>query len=429
MFFAKVLFFYPIIFWVTFAAIINTNALTEIHKTKISDYTYELPANRIAKYPLPDRDESNLLIWEKGTLKKDVFKNIPSYLRSDSLLVFNNTRVIHARLHFIKKTGAKIEIFCLEPVQPSDYQLAFQQTKKVVWKCMVGNAKKWKDEILTRKIEIKGTSIELKAKIKNRENNEFIVEFNWTAGVSYAAVIEKAGVLPIPPYLNRETEPADETAYQTIYAKTDGSVAAPTAGLHFTEKVLSDLSEKKIALREITLHVGAGTFRPVKSQIIGEHDMHRETVIISKKFIEELLSGQKKTIAVGTTSVRSLESLYWLGLKFQNMKVTPEKIEVTQWEPYLNEASISVSAALLNILNFLASNNLNSLQFTTQIIIVPGYRFQLTEGMITNFHQPQSTLLLLIGAFLGNDWREVYSYAMKNNFRFLSYGDSNLYLK
>ncbi len=403
--------------------------MTEISKIKISDYIYELPENRIAKYPLPERDNSNLLVWDKGTIKKDLFKNITDYLPNDSMLVFNNTRVIHARLHFIKKTGAKIEIFCLEPVHPSDFQLAFQQTKKVIWKCMAGNVKKWKEEVLTRKFELRGTPVELNAKKINKENNILTVEFSWTSGFSFAEVIEKAGILPIPPYLNRETEPADNNTYQTIYAKADGSVAAPTAGLHFTKNVLNSLSEKNIAFREITLHVGAGTFLPVKTEIIAKHDMHRETVIISKEFIGELISDPKKIIAVGTTSVRSLESLYWLGLKIQSKQIAPENVEVTQWEPYENEASISIKTALKNILNFLDIHKLETLQFSTQIIIVPGYHFQLVEGMITNFHQPQSTLLLLISAFLEQDWKKVYAFAMKNNFRFLSYGDSNLYLR
>lgn len=403
--------------------------MSEFRKIKIGDYSYNLPNNRIAKYPQAGRDGSNVLVWNKGIIQQDLFKNISTYLPSDSMLVFNNTRVIHARLHFIKETGARIEVFCLEPVQPSEYQKMFQQTEKAVWKCMAGNAKRWKQEELTRKFKIKGNFVELKANKIAREKNIFLVEFSWTPGFTFAEVIETAGILPIPPYLDRETEPGDEESYQTIYATTDGSVAAPTAGLHFTEKVLASLSKKNIAFREITLHVGAGTFHPVKTETIDEHTMHHETVIIPGKLIEELASGTRKVIAVGTTSVRSLESLYWLGLKLQDKNLHAENIGVKQWEPYERISSLNIQTALENILEFLKKNNLESLQFSTQMIIVPGYKFTLVQGMFTNFHQPQSTLLLLVGAFLGDDWKEVYNFALKNNFRFLSYGDSNLYLK
>jgi S-adenosylmethionine:tRNA ribosyltransferase-isomerase len=403
--------------------------LSGYRNIKISDYSYNLPEERIAKYPLAERDSSNLLVWNNGTIKKDGFRNIGNYLPSDSMLVFNNTRVIHARLYFWKETGAKIEIFCLEPVQPNDHQLAFQQTERVVWKCMVGHAKKWKNEELTRKIEVNGKTVELKAKKTAQENNSFLIEFSWTNSYSFAEIIEKTGVLPIPPYLNRDTEPADEVTYQTVYAKTDGSVAAPTAGLHFTENVLARLIKKNIGLHEITLHVGAGTFQPVKSEIINGHNMHHEQVIISKNFIEELLVNSKKIIAVGTTSVRSLESLYWMGIKLGKQNNLSQSLEIEQWEPYENNKQISIQQSLKNILGYLEKTNRNTLQFSTQIIIVPGYRFKLINGMITNFHQPQSTLLLLIGAFLGNDWKKVYDFALTNNFRFLSYGDSNLYLK
>jgi S-adenosylmethionine:tRNA ribosyltransferase-isomerase len=408
---------------------LKADVLSAFKKIKISDFTYELPDERIAKYPLPERDSSQLLVWHNGSIQKDNFRNIPEILPADSLLVFNNTRVIHARLLFRKKTGAGIEIFCLEPVHPTDYQLAFQQTKKAVWNCMLGNARKWKEEELTREFSIDGKTVQLKARKSVQENGAFQIEFCWDHGFTFAEIIEEAGILPIPPYLNRETEPGDEEAYQTVYAKTDGSVAAPTAGLHFTENVLANLSQKNIALREITLHVGAGTFRPVKSETIDGHDMHHETVIMSRQFIEELIRNPRKVIAVGTTSVRSLESLYWLGLKMENHENIREKPEIGQWEPYENKSTIGLHKALENILNFLLMNNMEMLQFSTQIIIVPGYQFKIVEGMITNFHQPQSTLLLLIGAFLGDDWKKVYDFALQNNFRFLSYGDSNLYLK
>lgn len=396
---------------------------------KISDYSYNLPEERIAKYPLAERDGSNLLVWQNGSIKKDTFKNIPDYLPANSLMVFNNTRVVHARLFFWKETGAKIEIFCLEPVQSGEYQLAFGQTEKVVWKCMVGNAKKWKDDELQRKIELNGKTVLLKAKKTTRENQTFLIEFNWTNGFSFAEIIEKTGVLPIPPYLNRETEPNDELTYQTVYAKTDGSVAAPTAGLHFTQNVMEQLTSKNIALREITLHVGAGTFQPVKSKTVNRHQMHHEQVIVPKSFIEELLVSSQKIIAVGTTSVRSLESLFWLGQKLKKHQSLPLNIEIAQWEPYKSKETITIEQSLENILNYLEKTKQTTLQFSTQIIIVPGYRFKLIEGMVTNFHQPKSTLLLLIGAFLGNEWKKVYDFALNNGFRFLSYGDSNLYLK
>lgn len=403
--------------------------MSEFKNIKISDYSYHLPDERIARYPLKERDSSKLLVWENGILKNGRFKNISDYIPEDALLVFNNTRVIHARLFFRKETGARIEIFCLEPVQPNDHQLAFQQTEKVIWKCMVGNAKKWKTGDLSEMIELKGKTVRLQARKVKQEPNTFTIEFSWNGNFHFSEIIEESGVLPIPPYLNRETEPADEMTYQTVYAKSDGSVAAPTAGLHFTETVMNKLKAKNIALHEITLHVGAGTFQPVKSETVNDHKMHREKVIIPKKFIEELLSNQRKIVAVGTTSVRSLESIYWVGLKLKKQTNTLQNIEIEQWEPYQNHSGITVRQSLETILDYLNKNELNTLQFSTRIIIVPGYRFKLVEGMVTNFHQPQSTLLLLIGAFLGNAWKKVYDFALQNEYRFLSYGDGNLYLR
>ena len=401
----------------------------KFQKIKISDFTYRLPEERIAKYPLKERDNSKLLLWQNGKTEQTIFRNITSYLPENSLLVFNNTRVIHARLFFRKETGAKIEIFCLEPFSPADYQVAFQEKEKVTWKCMVGNSKKWKSGELHRELQIDGKTVILTAGKKEQKSNTFYIEFEWNGGYTFAEIIEKAGVLPIPPYLNRETEPEDELTYQTVYAKNDGSVAAPTAGLHFTQNVLKNLAEKNIETAEITLHVGAGTFQPVKSETIDGHTMHHEQVLISKAFIERLLSHAGKIIAVGTTSVRSLESLYWLGLKLERAHHPGDIPEVLQWEPYENEATIGVEKALQNILDFLEKTQQETVRFSTQIIIVPGYEFKIIEGMVTNFHQPQSTLLLLISAFLGNDWKKVYDYALKNDFRFLSYGDSNLYLR
>ena len=396
---------------------------------KITDFTYDLPDSKIALYPLQNRSESKLLLWKNGKISEDVFENSASYLSENSMLVFNNTRVIHARLNFQKETGANIEIFCLEPVKPADYQLNFQETEKVVWKCMLGNAKKWKEGTLTKQVEIEGKTIKLKADKISQSKNSFEIEFTWDGAFTFAQVIEYAGILPIPPYLNRETEQSDEKTYQTVYAKIDGSVAAPTAGLHFTDEILSRLSEKGIKTHEITLHVGAGTFQPLKTDNLLEHTMHHEKVVISKQFIQVLAETEQKVIAVGTTSVRSLESLYWLGVQLENNTFSNDFPEILQWEPYESSSVIPVKKALQNIVCFLNETGKNELQFSTQIIIVPGYEFKIINGMFTNFHQPQSTLLLLIGAFLGNEWKNVYDFALTNNFRFLSYGDSNLYLK
>ena len=396
---------------------------------KISDYTYNLPDERIAKYPLTERDKSKLLVRQNGTIKQDIFENCSNYLPEDAQLVFNNTRVIHARLFFYKETGAKIEIFCLEPVEPADYQVAFQETEEVTWKCMVGNSKKWKEGFLSQTFEIDGQSIELTAAKIGQEGNSFHIRFVWNGGVHFSEIIEHIGQLPIPPYLNRNTEESDEESYQTVYAKIDGSVAAPTAGLHFTDPVIAQLSAKNITTNEITLHVGAGTFQPVKSETIEGHTMHHEQVIIPIDILRSFVENPKNIIAVGTTSVRSLESLYWIGLQLEEQRFDPFHPEVKQWEPYENEAKISIEKALQNIIYFLAENGEKVIRFSTQIIILPGYDFKLISGMFTNFHQPQSTLLLLISAFLDNKWKEVYDYALANDFRFLSYGDSNLYLK
>ncbi|WP_321346380.1 S-adenosylmethionine:tRNA ribosyltransferase-isomerase [uncultured Draconibacterium sp.] len=396
---------------------------------KISDYTYNLPDERIAKYPLTERDKSKLLIRQNGTIKQDIFENCATYLPEDAQLVFNNTRVIHARLFFYKETGAKIEIFCLEPVEPADYQVAFQETEEVTWKCMVGNSKKWKEGFLSQTFEIDGQPIELTAAKIGQEGNSFHIRFVWNGGVHFSEIIEHIGQLPIPPYLNRDTEESDEESYQTVYAKIDGSVAAPTAGLHFTDPVIAQLADKNITTNEITLHVGAGTFQPVKSETIEGHTMHHEQVIIPIDILRSFVENPKNIIPVGTTSVRSLESLYWIGLQLEEKRFDPFHPEVKQWEPYENEANISLEKALQNIIYFLVENNEKAIRFSTQIIILPGYDFKLISGMFTNFHQPQSTLLLLISAFLGNKWKEVYDYALANDFRFLSYGDSNLYLK
>jgi len=399
------------------------------NKIKISDFTYDLPESKIAKYPLSERDLSKLLVWKNGVITESVFQNCAEFIPENTQLIFNNTRVIHARMFFWKETGSKIEVFCLEPVEPLDYQVAFQQKEQVVWKCMVGNSKKWKSGILSREIEISGEKIILRAEKTAQFENTFHIIFSWDKPFTYAEIVENAGVLPIPPYLNRETEATDEETYQTVYAKIDGSVAAPTAGLHFTDSVLKELKLKNISEKEITLHVGAGTFQPVKAETIDGHTMHRETVIIPKTIIQDFIKHSGKIIAVGTTSVRSLESLYWLGLQVENNLFNPKNPEVLQWEPYQNGAKISIKKAFQNIVEFLNKTRQEAIQFSTQIIILPGYNFKVIDGMFTNFHQPQSTLLLLIAAFLGDNWKNVYDYALANNFRFLSYGDSNLYLR
>ncbi len=402
-----------------------TDNIPAIH---ISDYTYELPNEKIALYPLSERDQSKLLVWRDGEISESVFAEVDKILPENALLVFNNTRVIHARLIFMRETGARIEIFCLEPHLPSDYQLSFQQTREVEWKCLVGNARKWKQGPLRLEVDLDGETVTLTAAMKEKSGNAFIILFSWDKPVNFAGIIEGAGKIPIPPYLNRPADESDNQRYQTMYAKIDGSVAAPTAGLHFTDAVLKRLKKKNITMEELTLHVGAGTFQPVKSDQVAEHVMHTETVLVTRHFLQQLLNQRNHLIAVGTTSVRSLESLYWLGLHPERFE-TGKPMHVGQWEPYQPEPVTPASEAVQNLLRLMEANQLEQLAFTTSIIIVPGYRFRLINGMLTNFHQPQSTLLLLVGAFLGYDWKEVYDYALRNEFRFLSYGDSNLYLK
>lgn len=396
---------------------------------KINDFTYDLPESKIARYPLTSRDKSKLLVWQNGKITESVFDQCTTFLPEKAQLVFNNTRVIHARLFFRKETGSKIEIFCLEPVEPADYQIAFQQTKQATWKCMVGNLKKWKGEILHQTVDFSGKTVVLSAEKIEQNGNTVTVRFFWDQPFSFAEIIEHTGILPIPPYLNRETEETDEETYQTVYAKIDGSVAAPTAGLHFTDAVFETFKTKGISTHEITLHVGAGTFQPVKAETLSGHTMHREMVIIPERIIRSFYKNPEKIIAVGTTSVRSLESLYWLGLQLENGVFNAEKPEVLQWEPYETEPKISLKKSLENILDYLEKSKLEQIRFSTQIIILPGYHYKVIEGMFTNFHQPQSTLLLLIAAFLGEKWKEIYNYALANDFRFLSYGDSNLYLR
>lgn len=399
---------------------------------QIKDYNYTLPDDRIAKYPIAPRDHSKLLLYRDGRISEDSFYNLPTYLKPGALMVFNNTKVIFARLHFQKTTGALIEIFCLEPHTPADYQQSFAATRRVTWTCLVGNMKKWKEGRLERTVKVGDRELLLTAEYKGPAGTGFEIAFDWgDDAVSFSEVLDAIGELPIPPYLNRQTEQSDLNNYQTVYSKIEGSVAAPTAGLHFTDDVLRRLDEAGIVREEITLHVGAGTFKPVKSEEIEGHTMHAEWIAVSRQNIEHLLAHDCSCIAVGTTSVRTLESLYYIGvLIHRNPHVAPEDLHVPQWLPYEYETSteekLTPEAALREILAYLDRNNMSVLHTATQIIIAPGYTYKIVKTMVTNFHQPQSTLLLLVSAFVGGDWRAIYDYALAHDFRFLSYGDSSL---
>ncbi|HKM94735.1 MAG TPA: S-adenosylmethionine:tRNA ribosyltransferase-isomerase [Prolixibacteraceae bacterium] len=402
-----------------------------IKNIKIEAYNYDLPDHRVAKYPLEKRDESKLLLWKNGHISDHIFKTLPDLIPSNSMLIFNNTKVIRARLNFKKASGAHIEVFVLEPIAPSDYALNFQQTEKCSWQCIVGNLKKWKNGILTLSVSINNNTISLNAEKIGISENSQLIEFSWNnPAYTFSEILEAAGNMPIPPYLHRETETIDLTRYQTVFSKIKGSVAAPTAGLHFTDDVFKKLNSKGIITNELTLHVGAGTFQPVKSENIQHHNMHTEHFVVEKTFIESLLAHKNAIIAVGTTSIRSLESLYYLGVKAMlNPEITINEFTIQQWEPYQTRTQITRQQAFEALLTFMAKHQLEQIHASTQIIIVPGYQFHVIDGMITNFHQPQSTLLLLISAFLGDEWKTVYHHAMDNGYRFLSYGDSNFYLK
>ena len=392
----------------------------EIH---ISDYNYELADDRIAKFPLAERDHSKLLIYNKGVVGEDVFYNLPQHLPKGALMVFNNTKVIQARMHFRKETGALIEVFLLEPAEPTDYELMFQTTGRCAWYCLVGNLKKWKDGVL----KVEGGRLNLTAKRLGEHGTSHLIEFEWTGGMSFAEVIDAVGELPIPPYLNRKTQESDKTTYQTVYSKIKGSVAAPTAGLHFTKKVLQSLDEHGIEREEVTLHVGAGTFKPVKSEVIADHEMHTEFISVRRETIEKLIRHNGQAIAVGTTSVRTLESLYYMGLKvLATPDIAEEELHVQQWEPYEVSPSKDSKEALQALLDWMTRHELTVLHSSTQIIIAPGYDYKIVRMLVTNFHQPQSTLLLLVSAFVKGDWRKIYDYALAHDFRFLSYGDSSL---
>lgn len=404
---------------------------SKTQQIRIEEYDYPLPDERIAKFPLAKRDESKLLLYKDGQVSESVFKHIADYLPAGSLLVYNNTRVIQARLLFQKATGARIEVFCLEPAEPHDYALIFQQTERCSWICLVGNLKKWKDGLLTKKVAIQGEEVILSAEKKESHGDSHRIEFTWNnPKYTFADLLDAAGVLPIPPYLHRETEKSDLVTYQTVYSKIKGSVAAPTAGLHFTPEVLADVDAHGIGREEVTLHVGAGTFKPVKSETIEGHEMHTEFISVRRSSIERIQKNLGKIIAVGTTSVRTLESLYYIGVKLaSHPDATSEELVVNQWMPYEAENNrIPVAEALQHILDYLDRHQADKLVTATQIIIAPGYEFKVVRGIITNFHQPKSTLLLLISAFVKGNWRTIYDYALSHDFRFLSYGDSSLLL-
>jgi S-adenosylmethionine:tRNA ribosyltransferase-isomerase len=397
----------------------------------ILDYDYDLPADRIAQYPVDERDRSQLLIYKGNKITIDTFSNIDEYLPADSLLVFNNTKVVRARLLFNKETGAVIEVLCLEPLSPLDYALSFGSKGSVEWKCIVGNLKKWKSGVLIIPFGYKGKKYNLSAEKLQPLGEAWRIRFSWDCGeMSFGELIEATGHIPLPPYINREDEAKDADRYQTVYSSTKGSVAAPTAGLHFTEDVLEKIRKKGIKSVKLTLHVGAGTFKPVKAKNVHDHEMHCEHFITDKKTIELLIENQGKIVPVGTTSVRTLESLYWLGVKLiHKNSENSGPLLLRQWEDCELPANISVKEAMNALLNYLAEIRSDQLQAATSIMIIPGYEFRMINGIITNFHQPRSSLLLLISAWTGNRWKKIYDYALKNSFRFLSYGDSSLLLK
>ena len=395
----------------------------------IADFDYPLPDERIAKFPLERRDQSKLLIYKDGSISESQFFHIPELLPANTLLVFNNTKVIHARLFFQKPTGSVIEVFCLEPYEMAISQ-AFDQRSHGTWTCFIGNNKKWKEGPLVRNVIIDGREVSLTAERQQAVGNAWIVNFSWTGDVSFAEIIDKAGVIPLPPYLHREAVSSDNERYQTVYAKWEGSVAAPTAGLHFTPEVFETLKERNIDTDFITLHVGAGTFKPVNTPTIGEHEMHVEKIEIAYQNIKCILNHfGHPIIPVGTTTVRTIESVYWFGVKL-GQHPHLDAMHVMQWDPYeLAEVALPADQAYRNVLNWMDDNELDHLDGDTQLMIAPGYTYHVINGLITNFHQPKSTLLLLVSALIGDDWRDCYQYALDHDFRFLSYGDSCLFLK
>lgn len=400
----------------------------EAKQIQISNFTYDLPDHRIAKYPLANRDGSKLLVYKEGRIAESEFKNLPKEIAPGTTLVFNNTKVIQARLIFHKETGARIEVFCLEPLNPADYNLAFQANSASSWKCIVGNLKKWKSGVLTMPFFVGGEEYCLYAERVRDLDGAFEIQFSWDhPNLSFSEVLEQTGKIPIPPYLNRDTESSDLVRYQTVYSKFEGSVAAPTAGLHFTDEVFAELLAKDIHMEELTLHVGAGTFKPVKAEQIGDHEMHTEHIQVTVESLQHILNVEDGIIAVGTTSVRTLESLYWMGVKIISKQANPCVLE--QWEAYQLSQHYTLRESYQAICDYMAENELILFNAATQIIIAPGYDFKVVSGLVTNFHQPQSTLLLLISALVGESWRQIYQYALENDFRFLSYGDSSLLMK
>jgi S-adenosylmethionine:tRNA ribosyltransferase-isomerase len=396
---------------------------------RISDYSYDLPDDKIAKYPLPQRDASRLLTWNGKTINDIIFKELPSVMDPQALLVFNNTRVIRARLHFRKDNGAEIEIFCLEPHEPHDYAQNLSSSGNVEWKCLIGNLKRWKQGILKKEFVCGAVRVELYAEKVKAEGDTFIIRFSWEdLNISFGEVLETMGHVPIPPYLGRNDEASDVLTYQTVYASINGSVAAPTAGLHFTPAVLDALTKKGVETADITLHVSAGTFRPVKTELICDHIMHTEHFYVTPEALHRFRS--RKITAVGTTTVRTLESLYWLGIKCAEgrwpVRGNPS---VSQWEPYGNDTQMDMDTAIDHLLLMMEHKGIEILEATTDVIIVPGYRFRVVNSMLTNFHQPGSTLLLLVAAFTGEAWKEIYRHALSSGYRFLSYGDSMLLKK
>ncbi len=405
---------------------------SEVKQLTIENYTYDLPEHRIARYPLHKRDRSKLLISNKSIISEDVFHHIGSHLPAGALLVSNETKVIQARITFVKSSGATIELFCLEPAtEMAELQIAFSKSSPVVWKCMVGNSKRWKSGLLQQEVVMGAETFVFAARRIDKKQDHSLIEFSWNPPeVSFAEILNVIGEVPLPPYLNRKPEASDKENYQTVFAKYEGSVAAPTAGLHFTEILLQKLSTEGFDFAQLTLHVGAGTFKPVLSATMGEHQMHDEKIIVSRAFIHQLMSKlNHPIIAVGTTSMRTLESLYWIGCMLEKDQKSGT-LHINQWYPYEEEPKHPVSArhSLQVIYNYLETNKLESLTASTALIIAPGYDFRIVSGLITNFHQPKSTLLLLVAALIGDSWKATYQYALENDFRFLSYGDACLFL-
>ena len=401
---------------------------TDTQNLRIEDYDYPLPDERIAKFPLSQRDNSRLLHYKGGVVESFSFSDLPSLLPDDAMLIFNNTRVIQARMHFRKVTGAVIEVFCLEPLLPHDYALSLQSTTSCRWLCLIGNAKKWKEGALCITFDFNGKEVTLEARRGTQQGDGYEVDFTWNEpSVTFGEILDLLGELPIPPYLNRATQESDKTTYQTVYSKVEGSVAAPTAGLHFTPRVLEEVRAKGIPTCELTLHVGAGTFKPVKSDVIAGHEMHTEYISVSRSLIEELCHTTRRVVAVGTTSVRTLESLYYIALNiYKNSQLPIQELTVQQWAPYDDIPVLSRQEAMQVLLDYLDRVGAERLVGSTRIIIAPGYSFRIVDGIVTNFHQPRSTLLLLVSAFVKGDWRTIYDYALAHDFRFLSYGDSSL---